>query len=123
MKPFNLEEYLKNPNKKVVTRNGLPVRIICTDRKDEYSIVALVKEKTGIEVLFSYNTQGGFWPDKCFDFDLMFVTTKKEGWVNVYKYSCGEHSCACIYSTRKEAIDQGSTSYAYVTTTKIEWEE
>ena len=32
MKQFSIEEYLKNPDRKVVTRNGLPVRIICTDR-------------------------------------------------------------------------------------------
>ena len=33
MKNFNLEEYLKNPSRKVVTRAGISVRIICTDRK------------------------------------------------------------------------------------------
>ena len=43
MKQFNLEEYLKNPSKKIVTRDGSPVRIICTDRKDlDAPIVALV---------------------------------------------------------------------------------
>ena len=44
MKQFSLEEYLKNPDRKVVTRNGLPVRIICTDRKDKWPIVALVTD-------------------------------------------------------------------------------
>ena len=33
MKQFNLEEYLKDPNKKVVTRDGRNARIVCTDRK------------------------------------------------------------------------------------------
>ena len=32
MKQFNLEEYLKNPSKNVVTRMGRKVRVICTDR-------------------------------------------------------------------------------------------
>ena len=31
MKPFNLEEYLANPSKKVVTRYGLSVRILETE--------------------------------------------------------------------------------------------
>ena len=31
MKQFSLEEYLANPSKKVVTRDGRNVRIICTD--------------------------------------------------------------------------------------------
>lgn len=30
---FSLEKYLENPSRKVVTRRGNPVRIICTDRK------------------------------------------------------------------------------------------
>ena len=43
MKPFSLEEHLKNPSKKVVTRDGRNVRIICTDRvAKEYKLVALV---------------------------------------------------------------------------------
>ena len=45
MKRFSLEEYLKNPSKKVVTRMGRKVRIICTDREDSiYPVVALVKD-------------------------------------------------------------------------------
>lgn len=46
MKPFNLEEYLANPSKKLVTKGGKEVRILCTDRKHkDYPIVALVKNK------------------------------------------------------------------------------
>ncbi len=33
MKKFSLEEYLKNPNRKIVTRDGHNARIISTDRK------------------------------------------------------------------------------------------
>ena len=43
MKQFNLDEFKKNPNRKVVTRSGLPVRVICTDKMGEYPVVALVK--------------------------------------------------------------------------------
>ena len=32
MKQFSLEEYLEHPDRKVVTRDGRSVRIICTDR-------------------------------------------------------------------------------------------
>jgi len=31
MEQFSLEKYLKNPSRKVVTRRGNPVRILCTD--------------------------------------------------------------------------------------------
>ena len=42
MKQFNLTEYLENPELKVVTRDGHPARIVCTDAKGRYPVVALV---------------------------------------------------------------------------------
>ena len=42
MKDFNLEEFKKNPSQKVVTRDGRDVRIICTDAKNDESIIALI---------------------------------------------------------------------------------
>lgn len=35
MKQFSLDEYLKNPTRPIVTRDGRSVRIICTDRKSD----------------------------------------------------------------------------------------
>ena len=35
MKRFSLDEYLKNPSKKVVTRMGRKVRIICRKELDK----------------------------------------------------------------------------------------
>ena len=56
MKQFSLEEYLKNPSRKVVTRDGRQVRIICTDCKDEFKIVALVyneeEQKESVECFY-----------------------------------------------------------------------
>ncbi len=42
MKQFNLNEYLANPSRKIVTRDGKPVRIICTDAKGNAPIIGLV---------------------------------------------------------------------------------
>ena len=49
MKQFNLEEYLANPSRKVITRDGRNVRIICTDAKGKhvYSVIALITEVEG----------------------------------------------------------------------------
>lgn len=127
MKQFSLEEYLKNPNRKIVTRDGKPARIICTDKRGNKPVVALILAPDNkIEVTFFYTSNGFFYKDGRDDCDdLMFAPTKKEGWVNVYEYFHGEqYSCACIYSTREEAIAQGKNMQSgYVTTTKIEWEE
>lgn len=45
MEQFSLEKYIENPSRKVVTRDGRPVRIICTDANEETPIAALVTVK------------------------------------------------------------------------------
>ena len=69
MKPFNLEEYLANPSRKVVMRNGTPVRIICTDSKFYRPIIALAKKPNGNEKIKYYLKNGkcGYSPQ-----DLLF---------------------------------------------------
>lgn len=127
MRQFNLEEYLKNPDRRVVTRKGLAVRIICTDRKRKYErpIIALIKEKDGTETIYTYNTQGGFWANNEFsDLDLMFYPTKKEGWVNVFESTKGYKYCyKSIFPSEKEARCAGETYKTYIATVKVEWEE
>lgn len=126
MKAFNLEEYLKNPDKKVITRGGLPVRILCTDRKHERPIIALIQEKNGTEIPYTYNTQGGFWTDNgCSDFDLMFAPTKKEGWVNIYasQIAGDRYPGYSIFPNESEARLAVENKQTYVATIKIEWEE
>lgn len=58
MKPFNLEEYIENPSRKVVMRNGTPVRIICTDSKFYLPIIALAKKPNGNEKIKYYPKMG-----------------------------------------------------------------
>ena len=123
MKQFSIEEYLKNPDRKVVTRNGLPVRIICTDRNYERPIIALIKEKDGTETIYNYSTQGRFWKNNepSSNLDLMFYQTKKEGWVNIYNRAI--RGCGLIYESEEKAKQNADKDKPYITTTKIEWEE
>ena len=79
MKQFSLEEYLNNPSRKVVTREGRNARIICTDAKGDYPIIALIDGKDDFEVINSFKgdgraTKGTNSPD-----DLFFVAAKHEG--------------------------------------------
>lgn len=124
MKPFNLDEYLANPSRKVVTGDGRNVRIICTDSKiRNYPIIALVEEPSRFENLFSY-TEGGqmisYEPSE--KYDLFFAPEKHEGWINVYHdLEHNEIYCGRIYASEEEAK---CADYAYtVATIKIEWEE
>lgn len=122
MKQFSLEEYLKNPSKKVVTRDGKSVRIRCTDRKDaDYPIVALIDSK-GKEEILSYTKNGYFYYDGRKDVnDLFFAPEKHEGWANIY----GKFLACDIFSTKEEAEECVKRVGAkdFVATAKIEWEE
>lgn len=126
MKPFNLDEYLKDPSKKVVTRDGRSVRIICTDRKhSRYPIVALVENKlTEGENSVYYTKEGKFFNNVLADIDLVFVSEKKEGWINLYRTeTSSQYVTSNPYDSEEKAIEIGRTSENYIATTKIEWEE
>ena len=126
MKEFNLTEYLKNPSQKVVTRDGRAVRIICTDMKSDFPIVALTydeeKQKESIECFFE-NGKYLFFDADDSPLDLFFAPVKKEGWVNIYDIT-RTNCISRIYKTKEEpeTIGKGCKS-GYITTIKIEWEE
>ena len=125
MKEFNLTEYLKNPSQKVVTRDGRSVRIVCSDLKQDFPIVALIydeeKQKENIECFFENGKYLFFDVDS--PLDLFFAPVKKEGWVNIYDIT-RTNCISRIYKTKEEAetIGKGCKS-GYITTIKIEWEE
>ena len=122
MKEFNLTEYLKDPSKKVVTRDGRAVRIICTDAKGDEPIIALVYNKIrNEENVYTYNRDGYFYGDNDSCLDLFFTTTKREGWVNIYSEQEYRYLGENIFNTKEEAIKYKDINY--ITTIKIEWEE
>ena len=122
MKQFSLGEYLKDPSRKVVTRDGRPVRIICTDAMCKYPIVALITEDNALEILENYTNDGlshswGQTPN-----DLFFAHKKYEGWVNVIRNSVyNEAYCGRIYDSYEEAKSHANN--ATLATAKIEWEK
>ena len=122
MKQFNLDEYLKNPERKIVTYDGREVRIICVNRIDkDYPVVALVRKKN-VESVESYTKDGKYINNKIYNHDLFFAPEKKEGWINVCR-GCGEYNtyvCNRIFATKEEA--QREKRYI-IATIKIEWEE
>lgn len=64
MKQFNLSEWLQNKSRKIVTRDGRPVRIVCWDVKGFFPILALIEgngemdTKVGEEYPCSYKIDG-----------------------------------------------------------------
>lgn len=124
MKQFNLEEYLKNPGRHIVTRKGTDAKIICTDGSNKtYPIFALIQNEEGKDVL-SYTNEGMNTEGYKSSFDLFFVTEKKEGWINIYKSkSMGAPIGGTIYDSEEEAETEGKRGKNYIATVKIEWEE
>ena len=125
MKLFNLEEYLKNPSKKVVTRTGRKVRIICTDREDSiYPIIALIKDdKRESEILVTYTKDGIPAEYNEAYYTLFFAPEKKSAWINLYKMNSIISPGPRVYNTKEEAESAAGDKSYYISTIKIEWEE
>ena len=123
MKQFNLEEYLKNPSKKIVTRGGYPATIVSTTfHQENYPVVAEVCFSS-YDKKQSYSfTANGLFLDSSEDLrDLFFAPEKHEGWANIY----GKFLAGSIFSTKEEAEEYVKRvgTKDFVATAKIEWEE
>ena len=128
MKPFNLSEYLENTLRKIVTRDGCPVRIICVNANiiedgNTYPIVALVKKEDNIDQLASFTNNGVHIVGKEDDFDLFFKPIQKKGWTNIYRNSNNQIVIRdIVFETKEEALNRKSI-HGYVDTILIKWEE
>ena len=123
MKQFNLEKYLVNPSRKVITRDGKPVKIHCTNFASDQPIIATMGDE---EYSYSFSKDGRFirgMYESCHD--LFFVPEKHERWINVYRDRDMKttNSGVKLYTSREEAEKVGKTNSYYITTAKIEWEE
>lgn len=122
MKAFTLEEYLKNPERKVVTRDGRNARIMGTDVKRAYYPVLALVDKGSHEVSIFYTKNGQYSFGEENSYDLFFAPEKKEGWVNIYKDNSGYTPGGIIHSSER-AAKEIVNDRSYITTIKIEWEE
>lgn len=126
MKQFNLEEYLKNPDRKIITRDGKSARIICTDRVCKtHTILALLFEDgdRDREEVYQYTSKGEYYSNASSPHDLFFVPVKKEGWINIYKINSIISPGPRAYDTKKEAESAAGDKSYYIATIKIKWEE
>ena len=123
MERFKLDEYLKDTSRKVVTRDGRNVRIVCTDVKGSVPIVAVIEEKDNTENVLRYESDGimhGYH-----DLDLFFAPIINVGWINIHKECLfgSNYWPSVVYSTEEEAKEAAAQCNSPVYTTKVEWEE
>ena len=125
MKQFNLNEYLANSSRKVVTRDGRNVRVLCTDAVSGCPIVALVRNSQGHDAVYQFKIDG-----RCYDsesnLDLFFEPLSLEGWVNIYHHGALETAtcCSTVFPTKEDAeADAHEFSEHYIASIKVNWEE
>ena len=125
MKEFSLEEYLKDPSRKVVTRDGRKERIVCTDRKglDVKPRVALITLPNCDEIIKCFWSDGIEVRGEEDKNDLFFVPEKHEGWMNLYKKSFGLVIGDLVRDSEEAAKKIAAGDEDYITTIRVEWEE
>lgn len=129
MKPFNLED--AKAGKKVTTRDGKPVRILCFDADSNFPLVGLIREAEG-EALSQWMEDGRFFETiKEVADDLVMASEKKEGWVVILK-NRGNPSRVepyhVIFPTKEEAekvwVKEGNhRAWEIIGFSLVEWEE
>ena len=133
MTPFTLEKYLKDPTQQLVTRDGKPVRIVCSNRIDNnddgspgsYPIMALIKQHENFEEYVTYTTNGvickSFGPSPK---DLFFATKQQTRWINIYRNIYHEE-LSTPFDTEAEARTAAKNSSVQVLATAqlVTWEE
>ena len=120
MKQFDLDEYLKNPSRKVITRSGLSVLIKGIYLSNpNYPVKATINN----QLTSNFTASGLSQLDRETEYDLFFVPEKHEGWMNLYKD--GKNYCPgkLVYPTKEEAKHSAVLNEEYIETVKIEWEE
>ena len=130
LKPFDIQK--AREGKPVCTRDGRKARIIAFDANGGRPIVALVTEcDDEEEIPYTYHCDGSYNCQSIpLDNDLMMLSEKKEGWVNIYKSDNGTYYTGAIFYEKNDALV--NTAEIKITTgipidcidtVKINWEE
>lgn len=102
--------------KPVTTRDGRPVRILCTDRPGEWPVVGLIEGN-----IHAWTADGLSQPHYR-NYDLINPKTKREAWTVIFEDSMA--SCGPVRLFRsKEAAERYAKGGAFITVARVEWEE
>lgn len=103
MKEFKLQDFLKNPNRRIIDHDGEEVSILSTERPDKYNIVVMTKSGNVYTV-----DENGKHSDKYGDrMNLYFAPTVITRWMNIYpNYAFGtmELRNSPLYESKEIAL-------------------
>ncbi len=78
MQQFDLSLWFQDKSRKVVTRDGKPVRIVCWDKLGNYPIIGCIKYSDDYEYFESFTIKGSKYTCNCEDTnDLFFADEEK----------------------------------------------
>lgn len=129
MEPFTLEKYLQNPQREIVTGEGRPVRILCTDiqdPRDNRQIVAAVSYDTAGELVFRYDATGNAQLKSLPEANLYFKSASCVGYVNIFRDKKNTiFTGAEVYGTKESAIEGASVTdwWTLLATVRVEYTE
>ncbi len=86
---FDLDEAINGA--KIQARNGYPARILCTDRKGRFPLVALLGADT-VDIVMTYTECGRCNIDAESSYDLVMAPTKK--YINIFQDKDGMYHCS-----------------------------
>ena len=127
LKPFDLEA--ARSGKPVCTRDGRKARIVCFDRVSEDGkseiIACVMSTKRECEDVLIYDSFGCFVDSmNPRDEDLMMLSEKHEGWINIIKNKDGDYFTKGVFHSEEFARNnEANYPRAIIATVKIEWEE
>jgi len=101
MKEFNLEEYLKNPDRKVVTRDGNIVEIIYTKGKGMFPVIVIDPYEEGETEPWQVTENGKLFYDGDNDpLDIFFADEEEE--LTEFEKAIYQHTCTIVISCSGE---------------------
>ncbi len=77
-KQFSLSEWLQDKSRKVVTRDGKPVRIVCWDKLGNYPIIGCIKYSDDYEYFESFTIKGSKYTCNCENTNDLFFVDEEE---------------------------------------------
>ena len=124
LKPFDLQK--AKEGKPVCTRDGRKAVFLTTLQNKRFPVVAVVNCGQEEEV-YQYDING-IYDENDEALDLMMLSEKKEGWVNIYRdidNNIPYTENGNIYSSRDKAKESAKmlNMKTYIDTIKVEWEE
>lgn len=126
LRDFDIEA--AKAGKPVCTRDGRMARVVCFDRKGDMPITALITNKdvkgNDVEEAYFYSINGRWDEHQEYRYDLMMLSEKKEGWINIY-HDNENNVCAGenVFDSKEVALKFHKPNGNKVATIKIEWEE